>query len=164
MSPLLLQKYLMQEVKEILSNLVEQAMPEDQYFLVDIIVKGNTGSQKIIVLIDGDNGVNIEICSQISRHLSRELDTLDLIKGKYTLEVSSPGIEYPLGSIRQYRKNIGRYLEIKNKNADSFQGKLTGVNDNGIMLLSGKKKSESEDTEVEIGYDEIELAKVVVMF
>jgi len=74
---------------------VEPVLPGDQYFLVDVITKGNRGSQKIIVLVDGDDGISVDVCSRISRSLSRELDELDFVEGKYTLEVSSPGIDYP---------------------------------------------------------------------
>jgi ribosome maturation factor RimP len=163
-SPLLLQKQVVQEVKENISNLVEMALTDDQYFLIDVIVKGNKGSHKVLVLIDGDDGVNIEVCSKISKHLSRNLDELDLFEGKYTIEVSSPGTDYPLGTMRQYQKNIGRYLEVKSKNTDSFQGKLIMVSEDGIQLISGKNKNESEGKVMEIGFDEIELAKVIVMF
>jgi ribosome maturation factor RimP len=151
-------------VKEKILDLIEQALSDDQYFLIDVIIKGNRGSHKVIVLIDGDDGVSIEICSRISKHLSRDLDELDLFEGKYTLEVSSPGTDYPLGTMRQFQKNIGRYLEVKYKNTDSFRGKLTKVSEDGIKLISGKDKKESEGKVKEIGFDEIELAKVIVMF
>lgn len=155
----------MKEVKEKISELVEMALPDEHHFLVDVMIRGSKGMQKVQVFVDGDNGINIETCSGISRILSKELDNLDLIDGKYTLEVSSPGVDYPLNTIRQFRKNIGRYLEIKKKDNERIRAKLTGVNDNGILLLiDDNKEKESERNKIHIGFNEIEFAKVIVMF
>ena len=165
-SPLLLTKNgEMQDVKDQISKLVEEALPDDRYFLVDVLIKGNKGAQKVQVFVDGDHGIGIGVCSNISKHLSRQLDELDFVQGKYTLEVSSPGVDYSLHAERQFRKNIGRHLDVRSRIEKRFQGKLIDVNGKGIKLvLMEKKGKESEEKEIEIGFDEIEVAKVIVMF
>ena len=60
------------------------------------LLRGNVGNQKVLVLIDGDEGVNIDDCSKISRKVGPILEEGDFMPGKYLLEVSSPGLDHPL--------------------------------------------------------------------
>lgn len=141
------------EIAHIVENLIE----DEHLFLVDVRVKGNLGNQKVLVFVDGDDGISIDACSRISRKLGLILEEEDMISGKYTLEVSSPGADFPLKLARQYHKHIGRTLEIEIKQTDKIEGELLKVTPNTILI---SKKTE----EVTIPFENIEQAKVKISF
>lgn len=134
---------------------------EPALFVVNVILKGNPGNQKLIVLLDGDEGITIDQCSKVSRGLSAELEEKDLIDGKYHLEVSSAGIDFPLQSIRQYQKNIGRSLKVTMMSGDVYTGELAEVSDDFIVLNEQQKK---ESIEHKISLSEIDKSMVLVSF
>jgi len=133
-------------------------------FLLDVMVKGHDNAKKILILLDGDNGLSIDDCSGISRKVAAVLDETNAVKGKYTLEVSSPGVDTPLKFPRQYSKNIGRKLKLQFE-GNELQCELLSVSENGIVLNSEKKiKNKIDLCEVEIPFEKIEKAKVLVSF
>jgi len=139
------------EEKEIM-EIVESVLKED-LFIVDVIIKGNTGNQKVIVLIDGDNGVSIDQCSEVSRKLGNEIEERGIIPGKYILEVSSPGLDFPLSKKRQYNKNIGRTLTVELNDGTKIEGKLNRVEESSI-----------EVNDQSISFEEIKQSKVKISF
>ena len=115
------------------------------------------------VLVDGDDGISIDTCAKLSRKISEEIE--GLIEGKFTLEVSSPGVDYPLSSIRQYRKNIGRRLKVTNLEDFNLKGRLQEVSDDGILLLQEKKKgNKTESIKHQIPFTEIKKTTVLIEF
>jgi ribosome maturation factor RimP len=133
---------------------------------VELSVKGKPNNMKVQVFIDGDNLVDIEECSRISRKLSNEMEERALIDGKYTVEVSSPGVDKPLMFIRQYPKHVDRELEVLTVDNKKFQGTLLSVVDNEIELSikSSKIKKELNSESLKLAFDEIEKATVVLRF
>ncbi len=154
------------DIKLIIADFVESYLDDRSIFLVDVNVKGKSGNQKILVFIDGDNGVDVDECSKISKKLSNELDEKDILEGKYLIEVSSPGVDRPLKSIRQYPKHIGREFELITKDNKKFQGKLLGVNDEEIeiSIKSSKIKKELNSQSLKLQFNNIEEAKVIIRF
>lgn len=147
-----------------IAKIVEDNLPDESYFLVDLAVKGARGQEKVVILIDGDRGIDIETCSRISRVVSEELDQLDILTDRYTLEVSSPGVDFPLISVRQYKKNIGKQMRILLHDNKNIHGELLHVDDQGIMIrnaVGGKKKSPEN---ISIPFGDIKKAKVLVTF
>ncbi|MCK5280191.1 MAG: ribosome maturation factor RimP, partial [Cyclobacteriaceae bacterium] len=138
----------------------------DEIFLVEVNIKGKPGNQKIQVFIDGDQYVDVDECSKISRKLSDELEGRDLIEGRYIIEVSSPGVDKPLKLIRQYPKHIGRELEVITRNKKKYQGALLGVIDEEIeiSIKSSKIKKELNSESLKLSLGDIEEAKVVLRF
>lgn len=139
-------------------DIVERVLTTDQ-FLVDIILKGKVTGQKLIVLVDGDQGITIDQCARISRQLSEQLDELDLISGKYQLEVSSPGLDHPISMKRQFVKNQGRNLSIETEE-EQFRGKLVKVGEHLTLEVKEKKKV----NKVDIPFTDIIKANVLVSF
>lgn len=145
-------------------DLVEEAVNDSPYFLVDI-AKGER-SRKIQVLIDGDEGISIQQCSKISRAISKVVDEEDFEAEPFILEVSSPGADMPLKNQRQYPKHIGRTLLVKQ--ADSEQKiKLANVSETGISgtpVKEGKKKKNQSGETIEIPFTDIIETTVVLSF
>ncbi len=144
--------------------MAERRLADPSLFIVDVVVSARKGPKKLLVIVDGDNGVNIDDCALISRELSNDLDEQNVFDDPYTLEVSTPGLDQPLKLKRQYVKNIGRRLKVKL--ADKIEeGKLESVNDETITLISesgsGKKK---ETSTLNIHFSQIEKAFVLVSF
>ena len=65
------------------------------------------------VTIDRDRGVTLDDCAAVSRDLSTALDVEDLIDLKYSLEVSSPGLDRPLQTARDFARQAGRLVKVK---------------------------------------------------
>ncbi|MCK5470189.1 MAG: ribosome maturation factor RimP [Cyclobacteriaceae bacterium] len=148
------------------AGLVKQFIDNDEIFLVEVNIKGKPGNQKIQVFIDGDQYVDVDECTKISRKLSDELEGRDLIEGRYIIEVSSPGVDKPLKLIRQYPKHIGRELEVITRNKKKYQGALLGVIDEEIeiSIKSSKIKKELNSESLKLSLGDIEEAKVVLRF
>ena len=133
-----------QRVKDI----VEKFLQEDpSLFLVDVKIKGNSGNQKVLIFIDGDMGLSIDQCSKISRQVGAEMEEVDFMDGKYTLEVSSPGLDHPITLHRQYVKNIGRMLKVEMSSGDVNEGKLEEVTEDNIKINNGGLRAMGEDKE-----------------
>lgn len=154
------------EIKETLLQVAEENLKDDSYFIVDIIVKGSTGGKmKVLILLEGDEGVNIDDCADLSRAIGHRVEADELIEQAYTLEVSSPGIDHPLLLTRQYARNVGRSLKIQLTNGSVVTGKLESVSDTSIEFnKEEKEKKKTVHQLVTIGFDEIEKANVLVSF
>lgn len=141
-------------------------MKNDSYFVVDVVTKAATGKQKILVLLDGDDGVNIDDCASLSRQLGHYLEENEVLAHAYILEVSSPGLDHPIKLPRQFKKNIGRNFKLVLKDGDIIKGQLKEMD--GETLVIGleppKKKDKTAPTETRVAMSKIEKANVLVSF
>ena len=144
--------------KEAVEGIVEKLLEGTDKFIVDIQVQL---SNKVFVYIDGDQNVTIGDCQELSRSVERFLDR---DHEDYDLTVSSSGIDRPLKLVRQYRKNIGKELEVVTHSGENKRGILVGVNENEIEIEHGIKKKEEKRENAHIPYPEIKTAKVIVKF
>jgi ribosome maturation factor RimP len=91
------------------------------------------------VYIDNETGVTLTDCSHVSEQMSAVLDVEDLIRGPYSLEVSSPGVDRPLFEIAHYQKYVGNRIKVRTwvpiQNQRHFVGILSRVEGNSIYLL-----------------------------
>lgn len=155
----------MKELTDIVKELAERHLKDDSFFIVDVISKGVTGKTKILVLIDRDQGVNIDDCAELSRNLAADIELEDIIDVAYILEVSSPGLDHPLSSVRQYKKNVGRRLRLILAAGTQLEGSLISVSDTSIVLTAEKKENKKKVVEeTEIPFADIEKANVLVSF
>src|ERR1700712_5982798 len=105
---------------------------EPTYFLVDLRIKP---TNNIKVFLDGDSGITIEKCVQVNRKLYKKLEEAAMFPdGDFSLEVSSAGLDEPLKLLRQYKKNIGRAVEIQFLDGTLKEGLLKEVNEEGLVL------------------------------
>ncbi|RZF61725.1 ribosome assembly cofactor RimP [Sphingobacterium corticibacterium] len=152
------------QIEERVQELVEEKIADRADLFIVRIKMHNNGLLEI--LVDGDNGISIEDCVQISRHVGFHLEEEDAIDRAYRLEVSSPGIDSPLLLLRQYQKNIGRNVRIKSLEGEKREGKLIAVNDKNIFIEETKKEKGKKATieEAEIPLDNITETKVLISF
>jgi ribosome maturation factor RimP len=116
---------------------------EPDYFLVGIKIKP---TNNIKVFLDGDNGITIEKCVQFNRALYKKIEAGNLFPdGDFSLEVSSPGVDEPVRSFRQYKKNIGRNIEVILNDGNKKEGKLLSVSEDGIVIEETKGKNKRKE-------------------
>ena len=154
------------DLEQTISEIVEKHLPDDSHFVVEVKI-GRQGPKRVLnILIDADGGVNIDSCARVSRAVSDELEAKNLIEEAYILEVSSPGVDYPLSSRRQYQKNIGRNLNVQLESGVTTEGLLKDVIQTGIVLAVKVKEKGKKATEEEVGlaFDQIKKSTVMVSF
>ena len=134
-------------------------------FLIDFELSlGN----KVNVTIDGDNGVTVDDCVQLSRSLENNLDR---DSEDFSLEVSSAGANTPLVHRRQYVKNIGRILNLVTCDNEKYEAVLKDASDQNILLEwktrepkpIGKGKVTVQKS-VKINYNNIDSARIKLVF
>ncbi|MGC6479225.1 MAG: ribosome assembly cofactor RimP [Flavobacteriaceae bacterium] len=154
------------EFKAQVQKLLEEGLAEHpSLFLIDFKVGGDGA---IHVVLDGDQGVRLQDCMDISRHIEHNLDREE---HDFSLEVASVGVDAPLQKARQYIKNVGRQLEVENEAGQTFKGKLTHADQDSCTLQwkqrepkpIGKGKHTVEKIE-QLNYSQIKRAKVLVQF
>ena len=151
--------------EEQVRKLAEEKIAESGNFIVEIKVKpGN----RITILLDNDKGVSIADCVALSRHVEFSLDreTED-----FELQVSSPGLDQPLKTIRQYRKYVGKQVDVVTKENKKLTGKLLDVTEEGITIESRtKEKTETNKgkqiiiNNIHLTYNQIKETKIVISF
>jgi len=154
----------MVSIEDRVKALVEAKIADrEDLFLVG--VKMHAGG-RLEVLVDGDGGIGIQECADISRYVGFQLEEENAISHPYRLEVSSPGIDTPLVLIRQYHKNVGREVQVTMDGGTIRKGKLAAVSEEGITLLEkvkekGKKAVEHHSV---IPFENIKTTKVLISF
>ncbi len=130
-----------------IKEIANKHLADDSHFVVDVNISTRKGPSKVLVLLDGDEGVNIDHCADLSRAISNELEEQDIMESAYTLEVSSPGVDYPLTLGRQFQKNIGRQVKVTREDGKDIKGELKAYSDKSITL--GKEKGKGKKKEIE---------------
>jgi ribosome maturation factor RimP len=147
-------------------ELLKTALAEREHlFLIDLSIND---ANKISVVLDGDFGVNLQDCIDVSRAIENKLDREE---EDFSLEVASAGISSPLKLVRQFKKNIGRTLKVKTITSEEVEARLIAADDEKISLewkvrepkKIGKGK-ESVDKKLEIPYESIKEAIIIISF
>lgn len=154
-------KEIVREIEQLLAAKFHESEFEDCFLIEIKLPKPN----KLEVFLDADSGITFEKCQRISRYLESYIDTNNWLGENYTLEVSSAGIDRPLKLLRQYKKNIGRKIEVSQKEGATIEGKLLDADDTKITIeakvkLDGEKKATLRP--VEIAFDNIKKAVIRV--
>ncbi|MDA9226075.1 ribosome assembly cofactor RimP [Flavobacteriaceae bacterium] len=145
-------------------SLLEAALEEDQsLFLIDLKI-GSDNS--IHITLDGDQGVTLKDCVNVSRAIEHNLDREEY---DFSLEVASAGVGSPLLNSRQYIKNIGRKLRVESMEVSTLEGTLTAA-DNQAFTLEWKQREAKPvgkgkvtvTKQKTLSYDQISIAKVLV--
>jgi ribosome maturation factor RimP len=108
---------------------------------------------------DGPAGLDLEAISEVTRAVSRVLDEHDPLPGRYTLEVTSPGLERRLRTPGHFARAVGSDVAVKTRTEVDgqrrFRGNLTAADDAGVTIL------DDTGNEIRLGYDQMEKARTV---
>ena len=144
-----------------LQSMVLEVIQDSELFLVDLTIRGRQGSKVVEVYLDGESGVSVDKLTSVSKQLAFLLETADIIKGKYNLNVSSPGSENALKMPRQYKLHAGRTLELttqpqkEGSEPNKEKGELISATDTEFILKlsSGENRTYT--------FEEIKDARIV---
>lgn len=153
------------KIEQRVRMLVEEKIADrPDLFLVDVKMLPN---RKLIVLVDGEQGIGIADCAAISRFVGFKLEEEEVITEAYNLEVSSPGIDTPLALTRQYTKNIGRNVGIKMLDGAKREGTLKSIDNDNIIIeekVKGEKGKKAVIEENAIPLSQVAETKVLISF
>ncbi|MGY5137001.1 ribosome maturation factor RimP [Streptomyces nigrescens] len=123
------------------------------------------GKRRVLrIVVDSDEGVQLDECAALSREASEVLDDSDVMGGApYTLEVTSPGADRPLTELRHYRRAVGRLIKAQLREGGELVARITAVDESGLDLevpgVKGRKP-----TARRVSFDEIAKARVELEF
>ena len=146
-------------------ELAEEWLADKEYFLVDVVISKD---DKITVEIDHAEGVWIEDCAELSRHIESGLsrDSED-----YELEVGSAGLGQPFKVVQQYRNHIGLEVEVLGKDGKKYKGLLKSVQEDGFELtvsrkekIEGAKRPQLVEVDLNFTFDEVKYTKYIIKF
>lgn len=142
------------------TSLVEPILEELGLELVEVQLRNERGGLVLRVTIFRPSGVTLDDCSRVSRELSHLLEVEDPIKSAFNLEVSSPGLDRPLKTEKDFRRYIGSEVEVQGQSMSEIStciGVIAEVREGVVVLDLPKERKE-------IQLDEIAKAKLVIKF
>ncbi|HZI01339.1 MAG TPA: ribosome maturation factor [Flavisolibacter sp.] len=133
------------------------------HFLVEVRIKP---TNNVKVFIDSDEGLPLSAIVDYNRKLYKHLEESAMFPGgDFSLEVSSPGLDEPLKLERQYRKNIGRFVEVTLMDTLKKEGKLLETTEDGIVIETEEGKNKKKVIKQEtILFTDIKTTKIQVKF
>ena len=151
--------------KDSVYQIVEQFIVDKNYYLVDVKV---TSDNRISVEIDSFDGVTIEFCMEVNRHIESQLDRE---VEDYELEVSSAGLTEPFKVLKQYEKNLGNEVEVLTKSGKKVSGLLVEVGEKEFSLeIEKTEKPEGAKRKITVTenltflYEDIKTTKYIIRF
>ena len=153
--------------KNVVTKAVEEWLQKGDYYLVDVEM---TADDRIVIEIDHADGVWIEDCADLSRHLQ---ETLGDELGDYELEVGSAGIGQPFKVVQQYRNHIGKEVEVMQQDGKKLQGILKEVSEDGTQFtvtimekqhIEGKKRPELVEVDKLFAMNDVKYCKYLLAF
>jgi ribosome maturation factor RimP len=143
-----------------LTDLINKGLESLEFndtFLVEVVL----GGSKVEVFLDSDEYISFEKCRKLSRWLESVFDENKYFGEKYILEVSSAGVGRPLRLLRQYKKNIGRHIDVKHSLNKRSKGILTQVEGDTIFVEYETKVKEGKKNKKVISTDQIKFEDIM---
>lgn len=138
-------------------DIVKDVLEGSDKYLVNMKI---TPDNRIFVDLDGDNGINIDDCIEVSRAIE---NSLNRDEEDFELNVSSAGADSPLKMPRQYRRHVGRELSVEPFEGAKVEGVLTEAGDSQFIIKTkGSKKEPSK--ELTFAYEDVKTARVLIRF
>jgi ribosome maturation factor RimP len=152
-------------LKDSIYQIVESYLIDTDYYLVDV---KTTSDNRISVEIDSFEGVSIDFCAELNKHIEAQFDREI---EDFELEVSSAGLTEPFKVTKQYEKNIGNEVETLTKTGIKYSGILTEVHENEFVLEiekmvkhEGSKRKTAVIENFTFKYEEIKHTKYIIRF
>ncbi|SFF60902.1 ribosome maturation factor RimP [Actinacidiphila alni] len=149
---------------ERLRGLLEPLVGRTGLDLEEVTVTAAGKRRQLLVVVDSDEGVQLDAVAELSREISQALDAADAMgESEYVLEVTSPGTDRPLTEPRHFRRNTGRLVKLRLKERGELTARIMTVDDTGLDLeVPGVKGRKPKPARAD--FAEIEKARVEVEF
>jgi ribosome maturation factor RimP len=148
----------MAQASEKLIAMIEPAVTALGFELVGVEYVPQGHHSLVRIYIDHENGINVDDCGNVSHQVSAVLDVEDPIRGVYTLEVSSPGLERPLFKLEHYARFAENLAEIRLhaplNGRRKFKGRILGVEGDEVIL-------EMDGEEFRLAIDNVDKAHLI---
>ena len=120
--------------KDLIRQTIEEKLASTDCFLVSLSISGDN---QIMVEIDSETSVDLDFCVELTRYIEQHFDR---DAEDYSLEIGSYSITKPFVDRRQYRKNIGRKVEVLTEESRKIRGTLVAVDNDDFMLEIEEKE------------------------
>jgi ribosome maturation factor RimP len=136
-------------------ELAERAASTHGVEVLELQLRGQGRGRVLSVILDADGPVEADVVECVSKDLSRALDQADPLQGSYTLEVTTPGLERPLQSARDFRRQRGHEVRIVAGVASAVQGVVVDADDQAVTL-------DVDGSQVQVPLSDVVRGKVVL--
>ena len=147
--------------KDLIRQTIEEKLASTDCLLVSLSISGDN---QIMVEIDSETSVDLDFCVELTRYIEQHFDR-DV--EDYSLEIGSYSITKPFVDRRQYRKNIGRKVEVLTEESKKIRGTLVAVDNDGFTLeieekelLEGQKRKKLVKKEITLLYNSVKQTKL----
>lgn len=147
--------------KDLIRQTVEEKLASTDCFLVSLSISGDN---QIMVEIDSETSVDLDFCVELTRYIEQHFDR---DAEDYSLEIGSYSITKPFVDRRQYRKNIGRKVEVLTEESRKIRGTLVAVDNDGFTLeieekelVEGQKRKKLVKKEITLLYNSVKQTKL----
>jgi len=147
----------MSELLARLERIIIPLVESKGYEVVELKLVGTGRSQTLKVYIWKQGGVTIDDCERISEQISYALDMEDIFKDRYYLEVSSPGLDRPLRTLKDFERAVGEKIDMFITDGKTVSGRIVDVSLDGVTL-------EKEKTPTKYPWEQIAWGKIIVEF
>jgi len=128
------------EIIDRVKELISGYLKDNGIELVEITYRREQGGMTLRLLVDTPSGIRIDECEGLNNYLSELLDTEDVIQEHYIIDVSSPGLDRPIKTDRDFERSIDKTLEITTyepiDGRKTHEGRLVGIAKDGIVVES----------------------------
>ena len=143
---------------KIVNQILDSYLKEKNLILDNVELVKESGYLILRVIIDKENGIDIDELASVNEYLSERIDKYDSDMPEYMLEVCSPGAEKLLKSISEVKANVGKYVHVEIINM-IYEGVLESVNENKITL---KINAKGRFKKVVLDYEDIKIIRLAV--
>lgn len=147
--------------KDLIRQTIEEKLASTDCFLVSLSISGDN---QIMVEIDSETSVDLDFCVELTRYIEQHFDR---DAEDYSLEIGSYSITKPFVDRRQYRKNIGRKVEVLTEESRKIRGTLVAVDNDGFTLeieekelVEGQKRKKLVKKEMTLLYKSVKQTKL----
>lgn len=143
--------------KQKVTDLVEAPLADQGFELADVVLSRYKREVTVRLFVYGTNGVTLADCARLSRLAGDVIDGTDLFEGGYMLEVSSPGLDRPLQTARDFKYRVGETIKVEfvDKSRKRLHGEILSADESSVCLAQ-------DNDRVTVKLDEIKKATIVI--
>lgn len=125
-------------LKNKIAELIKPSLEDYGFDLVELKLARYRQNNAVRIFVDSDNGVKLDDCARLSKAVDLILEDNNIFRNGYTIEVSSPGLDRPMQTYKDFKRRIGEKVQILFEQTDQspIKGELTGADDSCVVLLT----------------------------